>query len=205
MLCSWFEVQKGSTRLFKLFDNPAITHTYVPTTTYVCTLNNACIDETVSTIQQAPSTLLRFSPEHHKLAMAQEFVLTKECECFINSSTVTIDTSTNSDITLISDSSDSSESTIWKKIDHFHFYHQDHSILLSRNAWLNDNHVNCAQYLLKKQFTHLHGLTVLCVTCNSRNISVLSHKSLYKFCTFLATYHWVALSTLQYYSAVPQI
>ena len=141
-----------------------------------------------------PTPDFRFSPEHHKLAMAQEFVLTKECECFINSSTVTIDTSTNSDITIISDSSDSSESTIWKKIDHFHLYHQDHSILLSRNAWLNDNHVNCAQYLLKKQFTHLYGLRCS-VLQQSQYISPLSQESLQIL--HVSSNHWIALSTLQ--------
>ena len=43
VLCSWFESQKGSTRHFKVFENPGITHTFIPTSLYVCTLNNCCV------------------------------------------------------------------------------------------------------------------------------------------------------------------
>ena len=37
VLCSWFEPQEDSTRLFKLFGNTGLTHTYIPLSTYVCT------------------------------------------------------------------------------------------------------------------------------------------------------------------------
>ena len=114
VLCSWFEVQKGSTRLFKLFDNPAITHTYIPTSHYICTLNNGCIDETASIFNQVQSILPQFN---QKLATAKQFLLTKECECFVNNCLMrSADTEPPIIVHVSSDSDDSTESTVWKKI-----------------------------------------------------------------------------------------
>ena len=48
-------------------------------------------------------------------------------------------------IIISSDSSDSSES----------MYHHDGNVLLK---WLNDNHISCARYMLKKQFSQMSGL-----------------------------------------------
>ncbi len=101
--------------------------------------------------------------------------------------------------TVISNSSDSSESTVWKKIEHFHLYHHDHSILLSRNAWLNDNHISFAQILLKNQFTHLHGLKCS-VLQQSQYISPLLQEFLQIL--HVSSNHWMLCLHL---SAMPQI
>ena len=131
VLCSWFVAQEGSTRVFKLFHNPGVTHTYIPLSKYVCTLTLQCVDVEQSVadptlLQNVVSRTIGDSNSHERrLALAQEFHLKAESEQFISSN---LKTDSTSIIITISNSSDedpescSKGTSIWKKIDQFHLY-----------------------------------------------------------------------------------
>ena len=52
----------------------------------------------------------------------------------------------------------SSVSDKWLMIDKIYLYNSDREVLLSKTQWLNDNHMTCAQLLLKHQFPQYSGL-----------------------------------------------
>ena len=91
VLCSWFLAQEDSTRVFKLFHNPGVTHTYIPLSKYVCTITLQCVDIKQSVadptlLQNVVSHTIGESNSHERrLALAQEFHLKAESESFISS------------------------------------------------------------------------------------------------------------------------
>ena len=96
------------------------------------------------------------------------FSITGEAYEFINSLQLAKRPSTNSveseakptrhvDVTL-PDNEDDSQADYWLKIGNYYLHKSDKEILEDKSKWLNDNHILCAQVLLKKQFPYFHGL-----------------------------------------------
>ena len=201
VLCSWFESQKGSTRHFKLFENPGITHTFIPTSLYVCTLNNCCVQarQHPNSPVAAASILPKYTRHQQKLVTATEFTLTAVCESFINDQIVTVKNKPLPDVIVVDSASETSvsnskSSSIWKKINYFHLYYHDKEILLSDTEWLNDNHMTCAQMLLKSQFPQYGGLQCTVLQQSIETLKPLLPNSLQ--IVHSHGNHWIAISTV---------
>ena len=64
------------------------------------------------------------------------------------------------DVVLVTDGEAKSSDTpkCWIKINTFYLFESDRETLQDSNQWLNDNHMLCAQLLLRRQFPQFGGL-----------------------------------------------
>lgn len=201
VLCSWFDLQQGSTKVFKMCGNETVTvtHSYLPISSYVCTLTNNCLQikkrcgGTTKSVSVMPTSTLG----QEEMATAEEIVITMECEQFINNH---INGKTSSDESepnvVVIDDSDSSESysdNCWMTIDKIFLYNTDKEVLTSKTMWLNDNHITCAQILLKHQFSQYGGLQCT-VLQQTKSLKPLQADSLQILHT--RGNHWIAVSTV---------
>ena len=69
---------------------------------------------------------------------------------------------TNKEIIVIDDDSNqlvnSQMQDRWLIVDQLYLYTSDRVVLLNNKEWLNDNHMTCAQKLIKNQFRQYNGL-----------------------------------------------
>ena len=78
-----------------------------------------------------------------------------------------------------------SENEIWVRIHHTHLYQSDKATLLDKAECLSDNHMACAQLLLRQAFPALSGLvstlghTSLCFFCSTEDVTKQSNYILY--------------------------
>ena len=204
VLCSWFKLQQGSLTVFKVCGNDSITHSYLPTSAYVCTLSFNCllVKEKCNTVESTHNDSIMphtMTPGQEQMATADEIVITTECEAFINNqvgenkSTIKAE----SDVVIIESDGDIDDNSFvsdkWLMIDKIYLYNSDREVLLSKTQWLNDNHMTCAQLLLKHQFPQYGGLHCT-VLQQSKSLRPLSGQSLQILHT--RGDHWIAVSTV---------
>ena len=69
------------------------------------------------------------------------------------------------------------DSEQWMKVDQNVLYASDKQALVSKNDWLNDNHMTCSQVLLKFQFPRIGGLQPI-IEMKTRSVEALPPQSL---------------------------
>ena len=132
-----------------------------------------------------------------EMATAEEIMITMECEQFINNhingKTSSYESEPNVVVIDDSDSSESYSDNHWMAIDKIFLYNTDKEVLTSKTIWLNDNHITCAQILLKCQFSQYGGLRCT-VLQQTKSLKLLQADSLQILHT--RGNHWIAVSTV---------
>ena len=79
--------------------------------------------------------------------------------------------------------------TTWTKIGYTTLYESDRTTLLDHSEWLNDNHIACAQNLLKELFPEFGGLeSTIKQQAGVKATSTTGSAAI--------TYRWVTVSTV---------
>ena len=128
----------------------------------------------------------------HEIVSAVQFSITDECQSFITDQVK--EQSTEIHVIHAEESETELDSEQWMKVDQIVLFKSDKQALVSKNDWLNDNHMTCAQLLLKHQFPHIGGLKPI-IEMKTRSVKPLPPQSLQILHT--CGNHWVAASTMK--------
>ena len=146
VLCSWFgNVQGCSENLFQISDCQNTAHSFIPLSSYLCTITSNCMLSSSQEDSRENSGIMPVLPCQKEMSTMKYLELTEDCKKFISD--------------LISlEQHQVSENEIWVKIHHTHLYQSDKATHLDKAECLNDNHMACAQLLLRQAFPALSGL-----------------------------------------------
>ena len=180
VLCSWFgNVQGCSENLFQISDCQNTAHSFIPLSSYLCTITSNCMLSSSQEDSRENSGIMPVLPSQKEMSTMKYLELTEDCKKFISD--------------LISlEQQQVSENEIWVKIHHTHLYLSDKATLLDKAECLNDNHMACAQLLLRQAFPALSGLESTLV--QQTGLRPLPQNSLQIL--LVNENHWVATSTV---------
>ena len=165
VLCTWFQESTGTYRMCA-----SEHHCYFPLSRYVCTLTCQCFIQN-GTSESNHSVMKPY--KQNTMATFEDFTLTKEFivqQTCINERTqisqpekkpqsdVKVQSTQQSPQPVIIIDDNASVKKPLPKWITINDIISDKDILL-RNEWLNDQHMNVAQSLLKEQHPHINGLT----------------------------------------------
>lgn len=143
-----------------------------------------------------------------ELATTMEFVISFKCETFINNLLVSRATkharqsSEGHHVIVIDDDSNqlvnSQMQDRWLMVDQLYLYSSGRDVLLNNKEWLNDNHMTCAQKLIKNQFPQYNGLqnTILRQTKFLKPLLKNALQILHTGENENNRNHWIAVSTV---------
>ena len=175
----------------------------------MCTLTRNCLQSrTKSEVVTDEMSMPIVKLNKEELATTMEFVISFKCETFINNLLVSRATkharqsSEGHHVIVIDDDSNqlvnSQMQDRWLIVDQLYLYTSDRVVLLNNKEWLNDNHMTCAQKLIKNQFPQYNGLqnTILQQTKFLKPLLKNSLQILHTGENENNRNHWIAVSTV---------